>query len=1052
MILNIVLKSREEIKLRINEECTNLYSKKLEAFNIIANKDIANSEKYKYTLISNTEEQEQYLGEIYTYVPLLMKTLWENPKTVANLIIKANKTDLKKNIAPFLANNFYENILSSNFIEDQLLYVIGLVLKNEIDEKIKTKADISKFLEDTACGIFLEQLKLKQDVQIYFKTLIYNVVTKLEEKCSSYKINFNIKNIEEVFNQTKKEIENEYNKSGKNQKVVSSDFFKKRYEYSSSKSGGQEEQNDDKEIFNIKYIPSLTKDEYKKLMDQHGKNKIMNDFFLSQWLLCKDNPNIYSNENLLSKIFDSILSKEILASYQVDFLLVIKIIDEFLKDILKYLYLIPYSVKCICKMIYIMIKKKLPGLSMAEYNSFIAKFFFDKLFSNFFEDPGTWGLINDFIISGVTRHNLKIICYLIKRLFSSKFFINGDAEGDYTPFNWFFIDKIPTIYQFCGNLIQVKIPSFMEKFINNELSENFEYDYFQENKEEGIFHRSICFSFQDLIVILKNMKILRDILLVDDKNINLKKILEKLLNKTSMQEIERIKNNIEYEKIKVYDPIKKQEIKEIKGKQILKYILISDILTNKNYTKLFNINKENCFALLEKKSSKTLQDNKKINAIKVKNFIYKLLNNYRTLIQTDFIEGTTKNTVNILKELKKYMKISNFIIDGSIPSQWYVDSLLEYLKKIPTDLMTNDYSNLYKEITSGLNVSIKELDFEALSLILSTVKFCKRRTIYYQNMESSLIELELNEKVQNIIDKEPISVNLEFIYNSKVRELKIEKSNKNNSRLESFVIMDNDDFQDNMKKIFYCKTIKAFTDRFPNIIKYQQIIGKSENNFFDIEKELNITNQLNNYFNIIKDFLLNKNEATYNLIDSEEFKNISNKIYDFVMEKLYDKIIPKEPDPIDNLIYYQCQVLDWTEPKHFISSKTNYVFDSFLPDAIQYFEEIEKQKSPRKKFIYVKKIFESIYNMVKFSGGGGIGADDSLEILNYALIKSKPTHIFTNCKFLDLFLGTKKYQEEELYLTQLTAACEYVQNITAEKLQCINEEQFLKKCSTFAKD
>ena len=75
------------------------------------------------------------------------------------------------------------------------------------------------------------------------------------------------------------------------------------------------------------------------------------------------------------------------------------------------------------------------------------------------------------------------------------------------------------------------------------------------------------------------------------------------------------------------------------------------------------------------------------------------------------------------------------------------------------------------------------------------------------------------------------------------------------------------------------------------------------------------------------------------------------------MEKLYDKIIPKEPDPIDNLIYYQCQVLDWTEPKHFISSKTNYVFDSFLPDAIHYFEEIEKQKSPRKKFIFVKKIF-----------------------------------------------------------------------------------------------
>ena len=55
-----------------------------------------------------------------------------------------------------------------------------------------------------------------------------------------------------------------------------------------------------------------------------------------------------------------------------------------------------------------------------------------------------------------------------------------------------------------------------------------------------------------------------------------------------------------------------------------------------------------------------------------------------------------------------------------------------YLKKIPSDLMNNDYSNLYKEIISGLNVSIKDLDFEALSVVLSNVKFCKRSANYYQ--------------------------------------------------------------------------------------------------------------------------------------------------------------------------------------------------------------------------------------------------------------------------------------------------------------------------------
>ena len=162
----------------------------------------------------------------------------------------------------------------------------------------------------------------------------------------------------------------------------------------------------------------------------------------------------------------------------------------------------------------------------------------------------------------------------------------------------------------------------------------------------------------------------------------------------------------------------------------------------------------------------------KLNVIKIKNFIYKLLNNYRTLVKTEFVEGSTNNTVKILKELKEYMKISNFVIDGNIPSQWYVDSLLEYLKKIPKDLEHNDYSNLYKEITTNVNASIKDLDFEALSVVLSTVKFAKRSAIYYKKMKASLIDLELNEKVQNIIDTAQISVELEFEYSSKTKELK----------------------------------------------------------------------------------------------------------------------------------------------------------------------------------------------------------------------------------------------------------------------------------------
>ena len=970
-----------------------------------------------------------------------MVHLWENPKMMANLLIHSKKEDIKSNIAPLIMNNFYENILSSSYIEDQLLYVISLVLKNEIDNEIGNKKDYKKFLEDTPCGILLEQLKMKQDVQTYFKTLIFKIVATLEEENSSYELNFNLKNIQEEFNKTKEEIETEYKKTGKKQKIITNDFFKKsNYDFESK--GESDEQNKDIETFNIKYIPNFNKEEYRKIMDKTEKNKKMKDFFMSQYQTVMENPTIFSNETFLKNLFECPASKEILASYQIDFMKVIKILDSFLKSLMKYLYLLPYSVKCVCKMIILMIRKKFTDLSIVEQNAYISKFFFHKLFAPIFENPGVGALINNFIISGITQNNLKIISYIIKQLFSGKFFMDVEFESNYTPFNWYFIDKIQEVYSFFENVTQVTLPPFIEKLINNELPKSFEYNYFKENPEEGIFHRSICFSFKDLYVIVKNMKELSDIFFSNDDKSPFKITFQKLINKSNSNEFEKIKKRVEYDEIKIYDPKKKKEYKE-RGYPILKYFLLSELLTNQKYTKIFSIVQEKAsFTLPELPSTELEEDNRKNNVIKVKNFICTLLNNYRTLVKTDFIEGSTNNTMDILKQLKRFMKISNFVIDGSIPSDWYVDSLIEYLKKIPPDLTNNDCDVLYRQIESHINGSIKDIDFEALSIVLGNVKFCKRGKIYYEKMKTLLVDIELNERVQTIVEKEPITVELEFKYNNKNKELKIEKSHKKDIQLKS---LDNMMFEEETQRTYYCRTIKAFTKRFPNIARYQQIIEKNLN---DMEKELKLTQKINNYFVIIKDFLMSKNSSINNLVGSEEFNNISAKIYDYVMEKLYDKIFPKEQDPLDNKIFTQCQMLSWTEPKHYIRTKTNLVFDSFLPDVINYFKEIDIQKSPRQKLIYMNKIFMSISNVVKFSGGGKMGVDEIMPILNYAFIKAKPPHMVSNCKYMELFIGEKKNREERLQLAQLTGICEFAQKVTADKLFGINDEQFLKRCNT----
>ena len=165
------------------------------------------------------------------------------------------------------------------------------------------------------------------------------------------------------------------------------------------------------------------------------------------------------------------------------------------------------------------------------------------------------------------------------------------------------------------------------------------------------------------------------------------------------------------------------------------------------------------------------------------------------------------------------------------------------------------------------------------------------------------------------------------------------------------------------------------------------------------------------------------------------------------MEKIYEKIYPTFPQENDNIIFRNCILLSWVEPKHFISGKKNYIFDSFLPDVTGFFNKIENEKSPRKKLLYMSKIFISIENVVKFNGDSkDIGVDDQLPILTYAFIKTHPFLIYTNYKFMELFLGEKKNQGEGNQLAQLEAACQFVSEIKYSDLNDMTEEKYKKNC------
>ena len=87
-----------------------------------------------------------------------MTFLWEDPKLLSTLLLNSDINDVKKYLAPFIVNDFYLNILSSNLIENNLMYVLALILKQEIKDLDK-KEDYEFFLENSVGGFLLEQLK-----------------------------------------------------------------------------------------------------------------------------------------------------------------------------------------------------------------------------------------------------------------------------------------------------------------------------------------------------------------------------------------------------------------------------------------------------------------------------------------------------------------------------------------------------------------------------------------------------------------------------------------------------------------------------------------------------------------------------------------------------------------------------------------------------------------------------------------------------------------------------------------------------------------------------
>ena len=1011
--------------------CKQIYNKRIDVLNVLKNEANINNEIY-YQLIENNRD---YLKDLNLYIPKFLSYLWENPSLIAKILINSNMNDVKKYLAPLFCNNFYENILSPNHIEDQLLYVIYILLDQEID-KLNNISETNKFLNDTACGYLLNELIDKKDIKAFFKIILKDVIEIMELSHSDTYLVFEANRLEKNIVERKKSLI----KRSMTRKVINNNNI-----YDSQKPHSEEEKKQH-ENFLTNYLIDLSLDNLNELKDKYisEKNDEMKNYFEHQINSQTDN-EIYSNKTFFKLMNNNTPNAyEILMSYEKNFIKVITLINSILDNILENLDLLPYSIKCVCKIISLLLEKKFKSINQIEKNIFISKFFLNKIFIPILINPANGALINNYIISNNTLINLNTISFIFIQFTSFKLF-NSKENGAYSPFNLFFVNKISKLLKIYDNLNLVKLPAFIGKLINGQISkENYEYNYFNENKKEILFHRSIFLSANHIKVLLNNIDKNKKIIF-NEKNSFFQKVFSKLFESQDNKNFLSLLCNEN-------DLIKKKTSNKMKGKkteekkeQIIKYFLITDILYNDKFKQLLSSIEKGCshFKLEEKKISEhsiNKEDNKEIIEnliIKTKNIISTILYNYRVFIETDFGDAETINTINIFKKLKLFMKSTDFVVDESIPSEWYIELLFENLRKLPPEYKEKDFKKLYDELKNDIEKSIKQYDFEELSIMIDKKKFGRKIKAYYNNKKEILDDINLNKGVNKIIENEAINVKIYFRYNDNKKELNIYQEDVGDRQLD---FLDSFIFVDSNTKAKSCKTIESFTKYFPDLNRYT---SKANNSIFDIQKQLKVPYNLNIFFNIIKNYLKIGKKTK----DEKSINIIYEKIYDYVMAKIYRKIYPKELNSKDLSLQKKIEVCSWIEPNNLIEKNINYNFELVLPDITRYFNLINIEKSPRKKINNMINIFSSINKLLTFQNQSLIGVDDQMPLLNYIFIKAKPKRMCTNCEFMELYMGDKIKKNEGNYLIQLKSVIDFTYNLAPNNLLNITEKEFYDNCN-----
>jgi hypothetical protein len=196
------------------------------------------------------------------------------------------------------------------------------------------------------------------------------------------------------------------------------------------------------------------------------------------------------------------------------------------------------------------------------------------------------------------------------------------------------------------------------------------------------------------------------------------------------------------------------------------------------------------------------------------------------------------------------------------------------------------------------------------------------------------------------------------------------------------------------------------------------------------------------FFNYENYETLNLKDLINNFKENLE-KLLKEKIENYIMNSLYSKLFPIEPLQKDIILYNKCVELSWIEPKHIIQNE-KIINHNFFFEGISLIQQLDIEKSPNSKLNIIKQVFQIIKNIIIYSIEDiFLGNNNNLPIFSYILIKAKLKRLYSNIKFLELYLGNKIDEEISILLK---FAINMIESMNENLLYNVTKEEFEENC------